>query len=103
MAISDGYAISPQCLTWDYRTRLKKEMKEEARQRVGRLGMIRLKDKLNMVLAKGETPEAGKWNNTDLKVVIQWFKREGDKVMPNNKDGLLICYRETCTRVVSAG
>jgi hypothetical protein len=80
---------------------LEKERKEEARQRAGRLEIIRLKDKVDMVLAKGETPEAGKLNNTDLKVMIQRFKREGGKAMPNNKDGLLHRYRETCTRVVA--
>jgi hypothetical protein len=56
----------------------------------GRLDIIRWKDKLDMVLANGETPKAGKWNNTDLKVVIQWFKRDGDKSVPKNKDGLLL-------------
>jgi hypothetical protein len=62
-----------------------------------------LKDKVEMVLAKGDTPYAGKWSNTDLKVMIQWFKREGDKAMPMNKDGLLLLlrYRETCTHVVA--
>jgi hypothetical protein len=49
---------------------LEEERKEEARQRAGRLEIIRLKDKVDMVLATGETPKAGKWNNTDLKVMI---------------------------------
>jgi hypothetical protein len=44
-----------------------------------------LKEKVDVVLAKGATPEAGKWNKYDLKVTIQWFKRNGDKAMPNNK------------------
>jgi hypothetical protein len=39
-------------------------------------------------------------NNRDLKVMIQWFKRDADKVMPKNKEGLLICYRETHTHVL---
>jgi hypothetical protein len=34
--------------------------------------------------------------------MIQWFKWEGGKAMPKNKDGLLLRYRETCTRVVAA-
>jgi hypothetical protein len=38
---------------------LEKERKEEARQRARRLDIILLKDKLDMVLAKGKTPEAG--------------------------------------------
>jgi hypothetical protein len=69
---------------------LEKERKEETQQRTGRLYIIRLKDKVDMVLAKGETPEAGKWNNTDMKVMIQWFKREGGKAMSKSKDGLLL-------------
>jgi hypothetical protein len=48
--------IGPQCLAWARRTRLEKEMKEEARQRAGRLYIIRLKDKVDMVLTKGDTP-----------------------------------------------
>jgi hypothetical protein len=32
--------------------------------------------------------------------MIQWFKRDGDKAMPKNKEGLLLHYRETHTRVV---
>jgi hypothetical protein len=32
--------------------------------------------------------------------MIQWFKRDGDKAMPKRKEGLLLCYRETHTRVV---
>jgi hypothetical protein len=59
-----------------------------------------LKEKVDAVLAKGAIPEAGKWNNHYLKVMIQWFKRDGDKSMPKNKEGLLLCYRETHTRVV---
>jgi hypothetical protein len=47
----------------------------------GRLGRIRLKTKVDMVIAKGETPYTGKWNTTDLKFMIQWFKRDGDKAM----------------------
>jgi hypothetical protein len=58
-----------------------------------------LKKKVDAVLAKGATPEAGKWNNGDIKVMIQWFKRDGDKSMPKNKEGLLQ-YCETHTRVV---
>jgi hypothetical protein len=59
-----------------------------------------LKEKVDAVLAKGATPEAGKWNNHDLKVMIQWFNRDGDKSMPKNREGLLLRYRETHTRVV---
>jgi hypothetical protein len=40
-------------------------------------------------------------NNNDIKVMIQWFKRDGDKAMPKKKDGLLLRYRETHTRVVT--
>jgi hypothetical protein len=34
--------------------------------------------------------------------MVHWFKRDGDKAMPNNKYGLLLCYHETCTPVVAA-
>jgi hypothetical protein len=69
---------------------------------MGRLDIMWLKMKVDMVLAKGETSEAGKWSNTDLKVMIHWFKWDGGKAVPNNKDDILLCYRETCTRVVTA-
>jgi hypothetical protein len=52
-----------------------------------------LKEKVDMVLAKGATPAEGKWNNNDIKVMIQWFKRDGDKSMPKNKDGFLLRYQ----------
>jgi hypothetical protein len=39
---------------------------------------------------------------TDLKVIIQWFKREGDEAMPKNKHGFLLQYCETCTCVVAS-
>jgi hypothetical protein len=55
---------------------------------------------VDAVLAKGATPGTGKWNNNDLKVMIQWFKRDGDKAMPKNKEGVLLRYRETHIRVV---
>jgi hypothetical protein len=55
---------------------------------------------VDAVLGKGATPETGKWNNHDLNVMIQCFKRDGDKSMPKNKEGLLLRYRETHTRVV---
>jgi hypothetical protein len=56
MAIMDDYEIGLQSLVWYHMTHFKKERKEEARQRAGRLERIRLKDKVDMVLAKGETP-----------------------------------------------
>jgi hypothetical protein len=56
-----------------------------------------LKEKVDVVLTKGATPETGKLNNYDLKVVIQWFKRDCVKVMPNNKEGLLLHYQQTHT------
>jgi hypothetical protein len=62
IAITYGYAIGPQCLAWAYRTWLEKERKREAKQRAGRFEIIRLHDKVNMVLAKGVTPDAGKWD-----------------------------------------
>jgi hypothetical protein len=44
-----------------------------------------LKEKVDAILAKGAKPDVGKWNNHDIKVMIQWFKRDGDKSMPKNK------------------
>jgi hypothetical protein len=57
-----------------------------------------LKEKVDLVLAKGQAPSEGRWKNTELKVMIQWYKRDGDKAMSKNKDGLLLRYRETHTR-----
>jgi hypothetical protein len=68
---------------------LEKERKEETTQRAGRFDIIRLKMKVDMMLSKGKTIDAGKWNNTDLKVMLHWFKYKGGNTMPNNKDGLL--------------
>jgi hypothetical protein len=79
---------------------LEKEGKATAKGRSGRLERILLKDKVGLVLGKGSTPAAGKWNNTDLKVMIQWFKRDGDNAMPKKKEGLLLRYRKTHTCVV---
>jgi hypothetical protein len=58
-----------------------------------------LKEKVDLVLAKGQTPLEGRWNNTDHKVMIQWYKRDGDKALPRKKDGLFLRYREKHTRV----
>jgi hypothetical protein len=52
-----------------------------------------LKHKVDVVPGKGPTPAAGKWNNTYLKVMIQWFKRDGDNF-------LLLQFWETQTRVL---
>jgi hypothetical protein len=100
MVITYGYAIGPDLLAWARRTRLDKEQKARDKQVAGQLERLKLKAKVDAVLAEGATPETGKWNNHDLKVMIQWFKRYGDKAMPKNKEGLLLRYRETHTRVV---
>jgi hypothetical protein len=100
MAITDGYAIGPECLAWSRRTRLEKERKTTERERSARLERILLKNKVDLVLGKWATPAAGKWNNTDPKVMIKWFKRDDDNAMPKNKEGILLRYRETHTRVV---
>jgi hypothetical protein len=57
---------------------------------MGRLDIIRFKEKVDMMLAKIVTPYSGKWNNTDPKFMIQWAKREGDKSMSKNKYCLLL-------------
>jgi hypothetical protein len=43
MAITDGYAIAPECLAWARRTWLEKERQEKEKQRAGRLERIMLK------------------------------------------------------------
>jgi hypothetical protein len=55
---------------------------------------------VDIVLAKGATPSAGKWNNTDSKIVIQWYKQDGDNAMPNKMEGFLHRYQETHTHAV---
>jgi hypothetical protein len=74
--------------------------KASDKQMAGRLERLKLKAKVDAVLAKGATPETGKWNNHDLTVMIQWFKSDADKAMPKNKEGLLLRYCETHTHVV---
>jgi hypothetical protein len=100
MAITDGYAIVPECLAWARCTRLKNEKKVTEKERAARLERILLKDKVDLVLGKGPSPAAVKWNNTYLKVMIQWFKRYGDKAMLKNKESLLLRFWETHTCVV---
>jgi hypothetical protein len=90
VAITDKYAIGPKCLTWEHHTRLEKKKKATAKERAERLEQIMLKDNVNLVLVKGPTPAAGKWNNADLKVIMQWFKRDDDEARPKNKEGLLL-------------
>jgi hypothetical protein len=104
MAITSGYAIGPECLSWECRTLLEKERqaKAKAKERAGSLERIMLKEKVDLVLTKGATPAEGKWNNNDLKVMIQWFKRDGDKAMPNNRDGPILWYCETHTHMLSS-
>jgi hypothetical protein len=51
MAITYRYVIGPQCFAWARRKSLEKERKKEARQRSGRLDIIRLKTKVGMVIA----------------------------------------------------
>jgi hypothetical protein len=67
------------------------------------LERLKLKAKVDAMLAKGATPKAGKLNNYDLNVTIQWFKRDGDKATPKKKEGLLLCYRVTHTHAVHDG
>jgi hypothetical protein len=73
MAITDGYAIGTECLTWALRTRLENEKKVTAKERAAKLERILLEDTVDLVFGKGPTTAAEKWNNTDLKVIIQWF------------------------------
>jgi hypothetical protein len=63
----------------------KRRERQEREKQQGGVERVKLKEKVGAVLAKGSTPEAGKWNNHDLKVTIQWFKHDGDKAMPKNR------------------
>jgi hypothetical protein len=60
VVITHGYAIVPDCLTWAHRTRLEKEQKVRDKQMAGQLEGLKLKAKVDAVLAKGATPETGK-------------------------------------------
>jgi hypothetical protein len=101
VVITDGYVIGPDCLAWARRTWLDKEQKARDKQMAGQLERLKLNAKVDAVLAEGATPgTAGRWNKHDLKVMIQWFKRDGDKAIPKNKEGVLLRYRETHTRIV---
>jgi hypothetical protein len=93
VVITAGYAIGPDFLAWARRTWLDKERKAREKEAARRLERVKLKEKVDAVLAKGATQKSGKLINHDLKVMIQWFKRDGDKAMPKNKEGLLLCYR----------
>jgi hypothetical protein len=90
--ITDGYAIGPECLAWARRTRAERERKIE-KEKAGVLARNSLKEKVEDGIQKGPDPQAGKWNNHDLKVMIQWYKRADDGAMPKHKEGLLLRYR----------
>jgi hypothetical protein len=98
--ITDGYAIGPECLACAGRTGVERERKEVQKATSGVLARESLKDKVEHFLQKGPDPQAGKWNNHDLKVTIQWYKRDGGSPMPKNKEGLFLRYRKTCGRVM---
>jgi hypothetical protein len=98
--ITDGYAIGPECLAWARRARVEREREEMEKAKADVLARESLKEKVEDVIQKGPDPQAGKWNNHDLKVMIQWYKRAGDGTMPKNKEGLLLRYREACGHVM---
>ena len=70
--IRDGYATGPECLTRARRTRIEREEKDIEKAKSGVLARASLKEKVDHVLRKGLDPQAGKWNNHDLKIMIQW-------------------------------
>jgi hypothetical protein len=49
-----------------------------------------LKEKVEHVLQKGPAPQAGKWNNNDLKAMLQWYKRSGDRPMPKKRKACVL-------------
>jgi hypothetical protein len=52
MVVTDGYAIGPYCLAWACRTRLDNERKAREKETAGRLERVKLKEKVDAVLAK---------------------------------------------------
>jgi hypothetical protein len=52
MFITYGYAIGPDCLSWSCRTRFDKERKAREKETAGRLERVKLKEKVDAVLAK---------------------------------------------------
>jgi hypothetical protein len=85
MVIPDECVIYPECLGWapcglDWKMKGRKETRQ-CKARQGRLERIKLKEKADMVLSKCATPDKGKCNNTDLKVIIRWYKVNSDKVI----------------------
>jgi hypothetical protein len=65
---------------------IEKETKAKENKISGRLTCTILKEKVVVLLAKGATPAEGKWINTDLNVMIRWYKRDGDKSIRQNKE-----------------
>jgi hypothetical protein len=98
--VTDGYAIGPECLAWAQRTQVERERKEIEEEKAGVLARQSLKEKVEDVIQKGPDPQSGKWNNHDLNIMMQWYKRAGDGSMPKHKEVLLLRYRETCDRVM---
>jgi hypothetical protein len=39
-----------------------------------------------------------KWNAVQLKLMVKWFKRDGDEKLPNKKQDLVASYLATCHR-----
>ena len=37
-----------------------------------------------------------KWNAVQLKLMVKWFKRDGDEKLPNKKQNLVARYLATC-------
>jgi hypothetical protein len=67
------------------------------------LERVKLGEKVDVLLVKGSTPEAVKLNNYDLKVMIPWFKHDGNTYTPKNKEGLLLRSSETHTLAMHDG
>jgi hypothetical protein len=70
MFITDGYVIGPDFLAWAGHTRLDKERNAREKETAGMLERVNSKENVDVVLAKGATSEAGKWNNHNLKIML---------------------------------
>ena len=53
-------------------------------------------NKVENIHAKGLLP--AQWDQKDLRTMVSWFKRPGDKALPSTKIQLLRRYYRTCNR-----
>jgi hypothetical protein len=62
---------------------------------------LRKKDEYDALFAKvqeiqNQNLPYDKWNTTQLKVIVKWYKRDRDDKLPNKKQDLIARYLATC-------